>query len=306
MNFGERLKMLRLENGLTQLQLASILDVSKSNISKYEAGNVEPNLEIITKAAIHFSVSTDFLLGLTDNRIKEFDYEWRYPHVENRLGTLLLKYRSKNNITEKEFAEKLNINEELEKQIEIGIYIPSINLLQKIANITEYDIDYIIGAKNSLRIPDAPLQLGEQSINTFFVESDSFFRARFEEQCLKKGITNENVTHHLGLSPQILFDIQYNRMPTLSELLRISYGLGVSMDYLIGKTDTPFSNLSNDELELILNYRDCLEAYKKNIRERAEKLSFESANSSVAADETPQKTGTDNLGKSYPSNGTEG
>ena len=66
MNFGERLRELRIENGLTQLQLAQILGISKSNISKYEAGNVEPNLDIITNVAIQFCVSTDYLLGLSD------------------------------------------------------------------------------------------------------------------------------------------------------------------------------------------------------------------------------------------------
>lgn len=88
-------------------------------------------------------------------------------------------------------------------------------------------------------------------------------------------------------------------MPTLSELLRISYGLGLSIDYLIGKTDIPNINLTEDEVELLTNYRDCIEPYKKNIRDRAERLSIESiANSpSVAADELNSKTGTDNLGK---------
>lgn len=299
MKIGDIIRSLRIENSITQKELADKLSISPSTIGMYEQNRRIPDVEALIKLASYFGVQVDYLLGITSDRIPDTDLEWRYPHVENRLGTLLSKYRFKNNLTEKDFAEKLNISEELEKQIEIGIYIPSINLLQKIANITGYDIDYIIGAKDCMRIPTDPMQIDRQSIDTYFIESDSFFRARFEEQCLRKGITNENVSNHLGLSPQTFLDIQYNRMPTLSELLRISYGFGVSMDYLIGKTDTPFSNLSSDELELILNYRDCLEIYKKNIRERAEKLSIESANSpSVAADEElMQKTGTDSLGK---------
>lgn len=297
--FGKRIVELRKKEGITQVELAEKIGISRAALSLYELEKREPDINTLTKLASYFGVQVDYLLGIIINRIPDTDLEWRYPHVENRLGTLLSKYRFKNNLTEKDFAEKLNISEELEKQIEIGIYIPSINLLQKIANITGYDIDYIIGAKDCMRIPTDPMQIDRQSIDTYFIESDSFFRTRFEEQCLRKGITNENVSNHLGLSPQTFLDIQYNRMPTLSELLRISYGFGVSMDYLIGKTDTPFSNLSSDELELILNYRDCLEIYKKNIRERAEKLSIESANSpSVAADEElMQKTGTDSLGK---------
>lgn len=52
-------------------------------------------------------------------------------------------------------------------------------------------------------------------------------------------------------------------MPTLSELLRISYGLGLSLDYLVGRTDIPNIDLSSDEVELLINYRDCIEPYKK-------------------------------------------
>ena len=65
-------------------------------------------------------------------------------------------------------------------------------------------------------------------------------------------------------------------MPTLSELLKLSYAFGVSLDYLIGKADTRLSNLSNDELELLLDYRDCLPRFKDNIRKRAKDLSIES------------------------------
>jgi len=63
MNFGERLRSLREKNNLTQKDLASILNVSHSNISKYEAGSLEPNLAFINKASKYFKVSIDYLLG---------------------------------------------------------------------------------------------------------------------------------------------------------------------------------------------------------------------------------------------------
>ncbi len=64
MNFGNVLKELRNKHGLTQLQLAEILDISKSNISKYEAGSVEPNIDTLTHIATYFNVPTDYLLGI--------------------------------------------------------------------------------------------------------------------------------------------------------------------------------------------------------------------------------------------------
>ena len=49
MNFGANLRSLRTEAGLTQEQLATMVDVAKSNISKYEKGTLEPNLETLKK-----------------------------------------------------------------------------------------------------------------------------------------------------------------------------------------------------------------------------------------------------------------
>lgn len=296
MSFGERLKELRLENGLTQLQLAEMLDISKSNISKYEAGSVEPNIEIITKIAIRFGVNTDYLLGLTNYRIRETDLEWRFTHVQNRLGSILTKYRSQEKLSINSFSKKIGISELLETQLEQGIYVPTMPLIKKIATITGYDIDYLIGATNHTKVPLNNFnEIDSQEVPMYLLESDSHFRSRFEELCIRHNVNKENAIDSLQISSEDFFDICWNRMPTLSELLRIAYAFNVSVDYLIGKTDTPFSGLSKDELELILNYRDCIEPYKQNIRERTAILSAESTkDSSVAAEEQLKKTGTTN------------
>lgn len=297
MGFGKRLKELRLENGLTQLQLAEMLDISKSNISKYESGNVEPNLELITEISIQFNVTTDYLLGRTNCRLEESELSWQYPHAQNRLGEILSKYRKNQKLSADNFAQKIGISESLEIKLEQGVYTPSMPLIIEISNITGYDVDYLIGATNHTSVPlDKTFEPG--NIKAYLFELDVHFRARFQELCNRHNINKENAMDYLQISPENFSDICQNRMPTLSELLRLSYAFNVSMDYLIGKTDTPFSGLSKDELELILNYRDCIEPYKQNIRERAEKLSAESVkDSSATIDEPLRKTGTDNLGK---------
>ena len=63
-DFGERLKKLRLEEGLTQQQLADKLRVTKSVVSYYELQERYPSPEILIKIASIFHVSSDFLLGL--------------------------------------------------------------------------------------------------------------------------------------------------------------------------------------------------------------------------------------------------
>jgi len=68
MTFGERLRQLREEKGLNQLELSSILKVSNSTLSLYESGNRKPDYEILINLAIFFDVSSDYLLGISNIR----------------------------------------------------------------------------------------------------------------------------------------------------------------------------------------------------------------------------------------------
>ena len=59
---GEKLKLYREKNNMTQKEVAEILDVEPGTISKYELGLTEPNIESIKKLAEIFNVTTDELL----------------------------------------------------------------------------------------------------------------------------------------------------------------------------------------------------------------------------------------------------
>ena len=63
-DFGETLKKLRLQENLTQQQLADRLGVTKSVVSYYELSERYPSPEVLIKLASVFHVSTDYLLGL--------------------------------------------------------------------------------------------------------------------------------------------------------------------------------------------------------------------------------------------------
>lgn len=65
-NFGKRLKELRQQNNLSQRKLATALGVAQSSITSYEAEQKSPTAEVIIKAAQYFKVSSDYLLGLSD------------------------------------------------------------------------------------------------------------------------------------------------------------------------------------------------------------------------------------------------
>ncbi len=67
MNFGDRIKELRQERGITQSALATALGCSQSMVAQWEAHKNKPTEEFIVQAAQYFGVSCDYLLGLRDD-----------------------------------------------------------------------------------------------------------------------------------------------------------------------------------------------------------------------------------------------
>lgn len=63
MEFHEKLQELRKQKGLTQEELASILSVSRTAISKWESGRGYPNIDSLKAIAKYFSVTIDQLLS---------------------------------------------------------------------------------------------------------------------------------------------------------------------------------------------------------------------------------------------------
>ncbi|OPZ86663.1 MAG: HTH-type transcriptional regulator ImmR [Firmicutes bacterium ADurb.Bin419] len=72
MSFGNNLKLLRKEKGLTQEQLADMLDVSRQAVSKWESDNGYPETDKLLIIAKELGVSLDYLM---DNAPKEVDVE---------------------------------------------------------------------------------------------------------------------------------------------------------------------------------------------------------------------------------------
>ncbi|WP_300347603.1 helix-turn-helix transcriptional regulator [Clostridium sp.] len=66
---GNRIKSLREERNLKQIDLASYLNIGRSTLSQYESNKRVPSDEIKNKLADYFNVSLDYLMGKSD--IKE-------------------------------------------------------------------------------------------------------------------------------------------------------------------------------------------------------------------------------------------
>lgn len=61
---SERIRNLRKDFNISQVELATRLGVTKQCVSNWENDNILPSVDMLVKIAKYFNVSTDYLLGL--------------------------------------------------------------------------------------------------------------------------------------------------------------------------------------------------------------------------------------------------
>lgn len=71
--FAKRLVKLRENRGITQQTLADDLMITRQSLSLYEKAERTINIDLLVKIAKYFDVSTDYLLGMTDNATTDAD-----------------------------------------------------------------------------------------------------------------------------------------------------------------------------------------------------------------------------------------
>jgi transcriptional regulator with XRE-family HTH domain len=73
--FGKRLVQLRIERGLTQIDLANLIEASQRSISSYETVAELPPAHVLVKLAKVLHVTADELLGLQPPKVTPKPYE---------------------------------------------------------------------------------------------------------------------------------------------------------------------------------------------------------------------------------------
>lgn len=73
MAFAERLKELRKQAHLTQVELAKLLEIGQSSYADWERGKKKPTQENLVKIAQIFNVSIDYLVGNSEEKLGELD-----------------------------------------------------------------------------------------------------------------------------------------------------------------------------------------------------------------------------------------
>lgn len=75
MALKERLKALRKDKGISQQQVADQLGITRQAYNNYEAGKRKPDTDMLLALSAFFKVSTDYILGKSDDPDSGTSYE---------------------------------------------------------------------------------------------------------------------------------------------------------------------------------------------------------------------------------------
>lgn len=97
MTLGERIKQLRKENGMTQVDMAQKLGVTKGTVSTWETNSRVPGFETLNQMCDMFQRSLDYLMGRSDDATPpiltdEEQNELAMSQVAEDLTEYVLKY----------------------------------------------------------------------------------------------------------------------------------------------------------------------------------------------------------------------
>lgn len=140
-NVGEKIRELRIESGITQLQLSDYAGCSGQVISNIERGYTNPSAAVLKKIAEYFHVPSDYLLGKSKSQWLALDPDTTMPYIGARISDLL----NRSGISEGTFANAVDIPEEDVKNILNGSITPNIGILARISKFLNTSIDFLIG-----------------------------------------------------------------------------------------------------------------------------------------------------------------
>ena len=145
--FGAKLRFLRLQHGLSQLELAGKLGLAQqSYVSHLETGKKEPSLELVVHIARLFQTSTDYLLRDTV-QVEQTDGE---PYIQSPVqtatfGQKLEQLRRDAKLTQTQLAHKLLLAQPgYISNLEKGRKFPSPILIVRIADLFDVTTDWLL------------------------------------------------------------------------------------------------------------------------------------------------------------------
>lgn len=140
---GEKIRIFRKKNKFTQQELADILQISRSTLSYYERGEIEPNIYTLLKLSSLMKCSIDDLLSikteddLTLNNIKDFIEKLILENNE-------ILHKKLDSIEKILLKDNRNLKEEFSEEISVDFLRYKCNnneIYRKIPLISEVSLD---------------------------------------------------------------------------------------------------------------------------------------------------------------------
>lgn len=156
--FHEKLKTLRKKRGLTQQEVADLVNVSRVRYTNWECGKREPTYENLSMLACIFDVSIDYLLSdyieiskdkLLKMKAEEYfecfsfyikqivvrKNEDEVQETISNFGNKLKVARQIRNLTQRELAKMLGVTKQTIINYEKGLTIPSFDYIAEITRL---------------------------------------------------------------------------------------------------------------------------------------------------------------------------
>ncbi len=93
--FGNTLREIRKSKGLSQENMADMLNITRSAYGKYETGDCSPSLQMIKEICNIFNISSDYLLGIKNDTIINKENTLRNPFNTTELYMYFNAYSKK-------------------------------------------------------------------------------------------------------------------------------------------------------------------------------------------------------------------
>ena len=269
MPFNNKLKNLRVQNNLTQEQMARKLNTTRRTYIYYETGNKYPSEDWLNRIANYFNVEISFLTDEQDEPIANVQPQESFSNKLNELemtfsfSKRLKNLRLQNNLTQEQLAQKLDITRRTYIYYETGKKYPSDDLLNRIANYFNVENSFLMDEEDEL-IANAQPQGG--------------FSNKIRELRLQNDLSQEMLSRKLGIATRTyIYYEKGHKYPSIEMLAQMADLFKVSISFLLdGQNDIQMQGIKHgkakadylvSELKVLFAGEELSEAEKYDVME---------------------------------------
>lgn len=152
---------------------------------------------------------------------------------ENIFARRVKELRLMNKMTQPQLGEAIGLSKQAINDIEQGRRETTITKAILMARLFNTTVHYLVGDTDN---PSRPSEIP-------FVEilfEDKLIHERLKSLRLQKGTTQKEIAEKIGVSPVSVQRFEYGTVrPSLEKLIALADFFGVSLDYLVGRSDDP-------------------------------------------------------------------